>query len=444
MKTNIPSRLYDDELTAELKRLAGCERGVTVDLIIHLAEFDRRRLYLPAGFSSLFAYCIEVLRLSEHAAYHRIVAARTARRFPVVLRMLAQGSLNLTSVRLLAPHLSAGNHEELFTAASGKSKRELQELRARRFPQPDVAVSIRKLPAPRATAEPPRALTLTGAAVARATLTAAAVESPVSAPPSPGVPVLSTLVPIPPLSGHRPVVTPLAPDRYQITFTASAKTREKLQLAQDLLRHTIPSGDTAAIIDRALTALLEDLARDKFAATTQPRVSRGTAKGSRSIPASVMRAVWIRDLGRCVFVSKDGRRCDERGFIEFHHVVPHGVGGPPTESNLELRCKSHNAYEADLYYGPRAPEGVICESPAPYRTSARRGNSVRTELSRRRSTLGQGAGHLTWLPRLARLGATHAESSRLERRILGGRQSLRRRGRRDAPASHLGSWGKRR
>jgi hypothetical protein len=173
--------------------------------------------------------------------------------------MLAQGSLNLTSVRLLAPHLSAGNHEELFAAASGKSKRELQELLARRFPQPDVAVSIRKLPAPRATPEPPRALTLTGAAVACATLTAAAVESRASAPPSPGVPVLSTLVPIPPpLSGHRPVVIPLAPDRYQITFTASAETREKLQLAQDLLRHTIPSGDTAAIIDRALTALLED------------------------------------------------------------------------------------------------------------------------------------------------------------------------------------------
>jgi hypothetical protein len=396
MKTNIPSRLSDDELTAELKRLANCEREVTVDLIIHLAEFDRRRLYLPAGFSSLFAYCIEVLRLSEHAAYHRIVAARTARRFPVVLRMLAQASLNLTSVRLLAPHLSAGNHEELFAAASGKSKRELQELLARRFPQPDVAVSIRKLPAPRATPEPPRAFTLTGAAVACATLTAAAVESRASAPPSPGVPVLSTLVRIPPpLSGHGPVVTPLAPDRYQITFTASAETREKLQLAQDLLRHTIPSGDTAAIIDRALTALLEDLARDKFAATTQPRASRGTAKGSRDIPASVMRAVWVRDLGRCAFVSKDGRRCDERGFIEFHHVVPHGVGGPPTESNLELRCKSHNAYEADLYYGPRAPEGVVCESPAPYRRSARCGNSVRTELSRRRSMLGHGAGHLT-------------------------------------------------
>jgi hypothetical protein len=196
-------------------------------------------------------------------------------------------------------------------------------------------------------------------------------------------------------------VTPLATDRYQITFTASAETREKLQLAQDLLRHTIPSGDAAAIIDRALTVLLEDLAREKFAATTHPRASRGTAKGSRDIPASVMRAVRVRGLGRCAFVSNDGRRCNERGFVEFHHVVPHGAGGPPTVSNLELRCESHNAYEADLYYGPRAPEGVVCESPAPYRTLARQGNSVRTELRRRRSTVLQGAGHLATEVRLA-------------------------------------------
>lgn len=39
-------------------------------------------------------------------------------------------------------------------------------------------------------------------------------------------------------------------------------------------------------------------------------------------------------------------------------------------SNLELRCKSHNAYEADLYYGPREPEGMIRETAAGYRTVA--------------------------------------------------------------------------
>jgi hypothetical protein len=390
--TNTPSHLSDDELTAKLAHLARCERGVTVDLIVHLAEFDRRRLYLGAGYSSLFTYCTHVLRLSEHAAYHRIVAARTARRFPVVLRMLADGRLNLTSVRLLAAHLTRENHAELFAEASGKSKRELQELLARRFPQPEVMSSIRKLATARPGPEPPAlALGLAVDADSCVPPTRVADESGTLAPDRVTSAVWAPLAPPPPM--HRPAVTPLAPDRYQITFTATADIRDKLQCAQDLLRHAIPSGDTAAIIDRALTMLLEDLLRRKFAFTDRPHASRGTAKGSRDIPARVMRAVWVRDRGRCAFVSKDGRHCNERAFVEFHHLVPHGAGGPPTVSNLQLRCKAHNAYEADLYYGPRVSEDFVSEASAPYGASRRHGNSVRTELSRDRSSLGRSDGH---------------------------------------------------
>src|SRR5207245_5107976 len=88
MKIDFPSHLSDDDLVAQVKSLARCEREATASLIAYLAELDGRRLYLAAGFSSLFTYCCEVLRLSEPAAYNRIEAARTAKRFPVILRML--------------------------------------------------------------------------------------------------------------------------------------------------------------------------------------------------------------------------------------------------------------------------------------------------------------------------------------------------------------------
>ena len=146
MKNLSPSHLSDTELAVEVKRLAGCERETTAALISHLAEFDARRLYLGAGCSSLFTYCTEVLRLSEHEAYNRIVAARVGRRFPLVRDMLCEGSLNLTSVRLLGPHLTGDNHRALLAAAFGKSRREVEELIARHFPQPDVPCSVRKLP----------------------------------------------------------------------------------------------------------------------------------------------------------------------------------------------------------------------------------------------------------------------------------------------------------
>lgn len=136
MNASTVSHLSDAELVAEVKRLAGCEREATAHLVGHLAEFDARRLYLGAGFASLFTYCTEVLQLSEHEAYNRIEAARAARKFPVIRDMLARASLNLTTVRLLAPHLRSDNHEELLAAASGGSKREVEELLARHFPRP--------------------------------------------------------------------------------------------------------------------------------------------------------------------------------------------------------------------------------------------------------------------------------------------------------------------
>jgi len=46
-----------------------------------------------------------------------------------------------------------------------------------------------------------------------------------------------------------------------------------------------------------------------------------------------------------------GRRCAERGFLERHHVEPHAVGGEATVDNIQLRCRAHNAYEAELFYG---------------------------------------------------------------------------------------------
>src|SRR5688500_4587906 len=119
MKINIPSHLTDAALVAEVKRFAGGEREATAQLIAHLAELDARGLYAKAGFASMFTYCCRVLHLSEDAAYNRIETARAAHKFPVILARLADGSLNVTTVRLLARRLTSENHAALLASASG-------------------------------------------------------------------------------------------------------------------------------------------------------------------------------------------------------------------------------------------------------------------------------------------------------------------------------------
>jgi len=54
-----------------------------------------------------------------------------------------------------------------------------------------------------------------------------------------------------------------------------------------MLRHVLPTGDDAAILDRALAALLTELARQKFGTTERQRRGRQTSPASRHIPAAV-------------------------------------------------------------------------------------------------------------------------------------------------------------
>jgi len=333
MHTRPLERLTDEELLADLNAAAATERSATAHLIALLAEMDSRRLYLPQGYSSLFVYCTKCLKLSEHAAYGRIEAARASRRFPLILQLLADGSITLTTVCLLAAHLTEGNHCEVLEAARHKTKREVEQQVAGFSPLPPVASFIRKLPTTDIagiigeTPIDPRAATLRSPAIAPD-------PSPVATEPR----------------TRPPVVTPLAPDRYKVQLTISRDTHDKLRRAQDLLRHVLPTGDQAAIFDRALTLLLHDLDRKKLAHVSRPRTGAplGNVRG-RHVPAAVKRAVWARDGGQCAFVGTVGR-CTERAFLEIHHVIPFADGGPMSVENLQLRCRAHNAYEAKMYF----------------------------------------------------------------------------------------------
>jgi hypothetical protein len=147
--------------------------------------------------------------------------------------------------------------------------------------------------------------------------------------------------------------------------------RDKLECARDMLRHAVPDGNPAEIFDRALTTLLHELARKKFAATDRPRPVRGSKERSRYIPSKVKREVWVRDSGRCTFVASDGRRCDERGFVQFHHDIRFADGGPATAANVALICGPHNRHLEDVYQGRAAPAPVVREAAGEYESASR-------------------------------------------------------------------------
>ena len=121
--------LSDDELLGNLGDLLRQSRRVESALVAHIGEVDQRRLYAREASPSMFAFCTQVLHLSEAEAYLRIEVARASRKHPVLLEMLSDGRLHLSGIAKLAPHLTEHNRDSLLVRAAGKSKRQIEELK---------------------------------------------------------------------------------------------------------------------------------------------------------------------------------------------------------------------------------------------------------------------------------------------------------------------------
>ena len=273
--------LSDDALLEEAARLAANERQSTAALIAAIAEVDARRLYRQEGCKSTYTYCRQVLRLSEHATYDRITAAREVQKFPAILQRLADGTLTLSNLTLLAPFLESHNCEELLHAAENKSKQEVEA-------------------------------------------------------------IVSALRPKGPI-----------PELYRLELLISREAWQQLLRLQELLLPSIGDGDPSRIVERALALLLAHTEARKMAKVEHPQPPKTPTPGSRHIPATVKRAVFERDQGRCAFVGRSGR-CTETAGLELHHKKPFAAGGLATADNIELRCRTHNQYEAELDFGVRA------------------------------------------------------------------------------------------
>ena len=316
-------RLSNEALVQELEESIAQDGPHTARQVALIGEVERRRLYAPAGYPSMYRYCVGKLHLSEDAAYKRIQVARVARRYPAVLAVLAalaEGRVHLTGLNLLAAHIKAlepAMVDELLAAATHKTKKDIEQLLAERFPKPDLPAQVHAIPPapqPGPTSEPV-------VEVALPQLVANTASE--LAPAQVGDPVTPSHVECP-----RPdyaSIAPLAPLRYGVEFTLDQAGHDLLQQVQDLLGHEVPRGDLAEVIVRALKAYAALLEKKKHAAT------------------------------------------------ENDHILEYARGGEATFGNIRLRCRAHNRLGAERTYGAGFMERK--QAQAVERRASRRANS---------------------------------------------------------------------
>jgi hypothetical protein len=215
--------LKNSELLAGLSELVQRSNAITAEELAHLAELEDRMLHLELGFPTLFAYCVEALGMSEGAAGRRVAAARVCRRFPEAFERVARGDLHLSALCALSPHLDPGNASELFEARRRKTRRQIEELLAARFPRPDVREQIRRSPA-RAHDAPP----------------------------------------IPVEASRRREIEALSVARFGVHFTADAELRELIERARALASHRLPKGDLSSLMKLVLVTFVQHEEKRRF------------------------------------------------------------------------------------------------------------------------------------------------------------------------------------
>lgn len=101
--------LTDASLLRDIKKLTQKEREITTEILHHLKEIDRRKLYSDLKYSTLFEYCIKELGLPESCAHRKIEASRLLNDIPEIEQKIEEGTLNITNLAKAAQFIKEAN-----------------------------------------------------------------------------------------------------------------------------------------------------------------------------------------------------------------------------------------------------------------------------------------------------------------------------------------------
>ena len=276
------------------------------DLISVLQEVECARVFVKLGYTSLFNYCVRALGLSESIAANFITVARKAREVPVLQSAIESGTLSVSKARKITPVLTLANQEEWVEKAKSLSTRQLEEEVVRVAPK---------------QATPER-------------------------------------------------IKIVSEDRVELRLGLSKAAKEKLKRVQDLesqrtarpvsieealealLAVYLESKDPIKRAERVMNRKKKRVAADDAPACVTGHVERYRSENREPIPAIVRHQALLRDEGRCAYLNELGERCENRRWIDLHHIRPRRLGGANTLGNLITLCSAHHS----MQHGPDDPQ----------------------------------------------------------------------------------------
>ncbi|MFH1016856.1 MAG: hypothetical protein V1798_01585, partial [Pseudomonadota bacterium] len=279
------------------------------ELLNHLHEVERRKLFAEKGYGSLWDYVQKALGYSENQAYERISAMRLMFRSDEAKTALERGKLTLTQAAMAERHLRAEERaeerpfptervESLISRIEGLSKRETEKVLLREAPER-------------------------------------------------------------PLTSE--TVRPITAEVSEVRFPITEETRQAMERFWGLKGRCSVSELFSVCLDFYLSQKDPSRKDEKKTLTlpvrlkTQPDSSTDARPPTRYIAADAKRMVRDRSKGQCEYVDpKSGRRCESRYLLEFDHMDPYCSGGSSNEENIRHLCRMHNQYLAGKIFQSEA------------------------------------------------------------------------------------------
>lgn len=291
--------LSNESLLSQTKLFAQKEREMTLQVLHHLKEVERRRLFASLGYSSLFDYVTRELGYCAASACRRIDAMRLLKELPALENKIQDGALTLSAV----------------ARAQSFFKKEP-------MPSPSKIALMKKLENKSTREIEKELLSLTTA---------------------PEVHLQEKI---------KPVTAQLS----EVKFYADDELLKDFERLKGLLAHSHPGMTTAELISYLAKLGLKKLDPAQHE-TKQPQaqITPAPDESARYIPRPLVRKIWKRDQSQCTWVDpKIGRKCGATYRLQIDHQRPYALGGKTTLSNLRLLCSQHNLYEAERYFGRRS------------------------------------------------------------------------------------------
>ncbi len=250
---------------------------------------EAKKIFRDLGYSSVFHYATEALKLSDSQAYCFINVARKSKEVPELKKAITDGKITLSKAHKIVSVIHKENSKEWIQKAAILTQKQVEREVVKENPLLETTERIR----------------------------------------------------------------PIAEERVELRCGLSAELEAKLKRAQDLLsQKNRKSCSLEETLDAALSEFLDRFDPVQKAKRAVAKVSvkptqqqfLRTVVGRKPLPAALLHKIQLRDEGRCAFVH-EGKRCRSERWLEIHHILPVSHGGTNSLANLTTLCSTHHKHQ---------------------------------------------------------------------------------------------------